>query len=227
MKSVFESPRQYQVYSDSAISLDIQLLMADGSTRGPVTLTGDSATAYTLEALVDSEGSLSTDFASCVGAWVKPSATIYWNTGLDKALVNQGGSPSGSELTTWEAGIIYPIGSAIESPPNDLFEVLKTLLSCFNVNGNRVLTQAPSLPYRVAADGVVLAAPCIVAGYNIEVAGGTLGFLYDNASAASGTKLAPLHQAVGYYALPDVTAVNGVYADVGTSQVAIVYLRPY
>ena len=198
--------------------------MPDGSTRGPVTLSGTSATVYTLEALVDTEGTLSTDFDLCVGAWVKPSADTYWNIALDKSLTAVGGTPSTSSLTVWKAGQTYTLGSAI----GDLAGVetaVTALAAAVDTSASRVMTQERGTFTNLTADGIAYSGPCVLRRVVVNTGAAGSVVVYDNTSAA-GTKVATINGANPGVFDYGCTVSNGVYIDLAAGQDVTVIVEP-
>jgi len=81
---------------------------------------------------------------------------------------------------------------------------------------------------RAAADGIIVAAPCILRGVTAHVTTAEGGVLvYDNASAASGTVVADLFAAVDedtVVALPlNVRCMFGLFVNLTTANVVVYY----
>lgn len=222
MKSVFESPRQYQVYSSGAIDLDIQLLMEDGSTRGPVNLTGDAATNYTLEALVDSEGSLSSEFDACVGAWVKVNGSaIYWNLGLDRSLASVGGAASASMLTFWEPDVVYALGKSVGANTSALDGILADIAAAFNTADNRIMVQRRGTYKEMTATGTVFGNPCVLMEVNVCTASAGSTIIKDG---AGGAVIATINSGtLGSYTFDCYASVGLDVTITGTPNVTFVY----
>lgn len=71
----------------------------------------------------------------------------------------------------------------------------------------------------LAADGVVSAAPCHLLSVIVDATGAVI--LYDNASAASGTKLAVLAGPAHHTFAHPVRAINGIYCDLTGNNVTV------
>lgn len=206
--------------------MDIQLLMDDGSTRGPVNLTGTAMTNYTLEALVASEGSLASEFKECVGAWIKVNgSTTYWNLGLDKSLTNVGGAASTSMLTYWEPGVVYALGKSVGANSSALEGILADIAAAFNTADNRIMVQQRGTAINLTADGTAYSGPCVLR--RVVVNTGTAGacIVYDN-TAASGTIIGTIAGANPGVFEYGSTCSNGVYINLTAGQDVTVVVEP-
>jgi len=89
-----------------------------------------------------------------------------------------------------------------------------------------------SIPITTAVDAIVSATPCRVTGVSVanSNAAAQTTILYDNASAASGTKLVtvvtpPADTSSVFFGDEGIGAVAGVYADAGTTTVVTVQIK--